>query len=233
MRTKICGITRLEDAEASVAAGAWGIGLNHSERSPRCIDPAGAERIGAAMKRRCEVAGIFVNAPLDEITRAAERAQLSLVQLHGDEGPSFCSEVARRTGCKVVKAFRVRSPADVTAARAFRVDFHLFDAYVRGHHGGTGASFDWDLVRRRKGGVPAFLAGGLTPDNIGEAIAAADPWGVDVSSGVESTPGVKDHNLIASFIAAANRAGERQREERERRRALKRMRRAVAGRTRA
>lgn len=233
MKTKICGITKLEDAEAAVEAGAWGIGLNHSPQSPRRIDLGEAERIGAAMKRLCEIAGVFVNQHLDDISRAAEREGLTLVQLHGDEGPSFCAEVARRTGCRVIKAFRVRSPADITAARAYRVDYHLFDAFVRGHHGGTGATFDWDLVARRKGGVPAIVAGGLTPDNVGEAIAATNPWGVDVSSGVESSPGVKDHNRIVSFLAAADRAGEIQRAERERRRTLKRVRRAVAGRTRA
>ena len=233
MKTKICGITRLEDAEAAVAAGAWAIGLNHSPESPRLIDPAEAERIGAAMKRRCEVAGIFVNASLDDVATRAEREGLTIVQLHGEEGPSFCAEAARRTGCKVVKAFRVRSPADVTASRAFRTNFHLFDAYARGRHGGTGASFDWELVAGRRGGVPAILAGGLDPDNVGEAIATANPWGVDVASGVESAPGVKDHNLIASFLAAADRAGVIQRAERDRRRALKRVRYAVQRRTRA
>ncbi len=231
MRTKICGITRLEDAEAAVSAGAWAVGLNHSPESPRLIDPAEAERIGAALKRRCEVAGVFVNATLQEIAIAAERAGMTLVQLHGEEGPSFCTEVARRTGARVIKAFRVRSPADVTAARAFRTGYHLFDAYSPGRHGGTGETFDWDLVARRRGGVPALLAGGLTPDNVGAAIAAANPWGVDVAGGVESAPGIKDHNLIRAFIAAAERAGETQREERDRRRALKRVRHAVARRS--
>lgn len=233
MKVKICGITRLEDAEAALSAGAWAIGLNHSPESTRRIDPADAERIGAAMKRRCEVAGVFVNQTLDEVALAAERDQLTLVQLHGDEGPTFCAEVARKTGARVIKAFRVRSPADVSGARAFRVDYHLFDAYVRGRHGGTGESFDWDLVAGRRGGVPAILAGGLTPDNVGEAIAVANPWGVDVASGVESDPGIKDHNLIDSFMAAADRAGVIQREEREHRRALKRVRHAVKRRTSA
>ena len=228
MKVKICGITRLEDAEAAASAGAWAIGLNHSPASARRIDPADAERIGQAMKRRCEIAGVFVNQPLDEIVDAAERADLTLVQLHGDEGPTFCMEAARRTGAKVIKAFRVRSPADVTASRAYRTAFHLFDAHVRGRRGGTGETFDWDLVAARSGGVPAIVAGGLTPDNVGEAIAVANPWGVDVAGGVESgEPGIKDHNLIESFMAAAARAGVIQREERDRRRALKRVRQEV------
>lgn len=228
MKVKFCGITRIEDAEKAASLDAWAIGLNHSPESPRRVDPAVAEEIGAAMKRRIEVAGVFVNAPLDEIVGAAERESLTLVQLHGEEGPTFCSEVARRTGCRVIKAFRVKSPAEITAARAFRTDYHLFDTYRRGVAGGTGATFDWELVAMRKGGVPAIVAGGLDPDNVADAIAVSNPWGVDVASGVEAAPGVKDHNLMTSFMAAAGRAGEVQRDERERRRALKRMRRAVA-----
>lgn len=233
MKTKICGITTLEDAEAAVSAGAWAIGLNHSSESPRLIDPAEAARIGAEMKRRCEVVGVFVNAPLEDVAAAAEGEGLTMVQLHGEEGPAFCAEVARRTGCRVIKAFRVRSPGDVQAARAYRTDYHLFDAHSMGRHGGTGESFDPELLRTRRGGVPAILAGGLNPDNVGEAIALANPWGVDVCSGVEAAPGVKDHNLIASFIAAADRAGVIQREEREHRRALKRVRHAIGRRTSA
>lgn len=233
MKVKICGITRREDAEAAAEQGVWAIGLNHSAESPRQIDLEVAEEIGAAMRRRIEVAGVFVNAPIDDVVLAAEREGLTLVQLHGEEGPSFCAEVKRRTGCKVIKAFRVKSPGDVAAARAFRTDFHLFDAYARGAHGGTGMTFDWDLVATRKGGVPALLAGGLVPDNVGDAIAVANPWGVDVAGGVESAPGIKDHNLIVSFMAAAGRAGEIQRAEREHRRALKKVRREVAWRSRA
>lgn len=233
MKVKICGITRIEDAEAAVEAGAWAIGLNHSPESPRMIDPDVAEGIGAAMKRRCEIVGVFVNASLDDVAYRADRDGLTIVQLHGEEGPSFCAEAYRRTGCLVIKAFRVRSPADVSGARAFRTGFHLFDAYARGRHGGTGESFDWDLVAGRRGGVPAILAGGLDPDNVGDAIAVANPWGVDVASGVESAPGIKDHNLIISFMAAAERAGVIQRAERDRRRALKRVRFAVKRRTRA
>jgi phosphoribosylanthranilate isomerase len=224
MRVKICGITRIEDAEAAVEAGAWAIGLNHHPASKRAIDEAVSEEIGALMKRRCEVAGIFVNASLGRIAAVAERDQLTLVQLHGDEGPSFCAEVARRTGCKVIKAFRVRSTAEVRGAAAFRTGFHLFDAYRPGTRGGTGESFDWELVRARAGGVPAIVAGGLTPENVGEAIDAANPWAVDVAGGVEDgTPGVKDHDLIRRFIEHANTAGaalwarnEEQREQRAR-----------------
>lgn len=208
MRTKICGITRLEDAEAAAAAGAWAIGLNFHPDSARCVADADAEEIGAAMKRRLEIAGVFVNATLERIGEAAERSSLTLVQLHGDEGPSFCSEVARRTGCRLVKAFGVRSRAEIRAAAAFRTDFHLFDTYRPGTPGGTGEVFDWELVSARRTGIPAIVAGGLVPGNVGAAIRASNPWGVDVAGGVEEgEPGVKDHDLIRGFIAAANEAG--------------------------
>jgi phosphoribosylanthranilate isomerase len=196
-------MTSLEDAEHAASVGAWAIGLIHHPDSPRLVDPAVAEEIGAALKRRCEVAGVFVNAPMDDIVAAAEREQLTLLQLHGDEGPSFCAEAARRTGAKVMKAFRVRSAADVQAAEAFRTDLHLFDTYRKGVHGGTGASFDWGLLAGRRSQVPMVLAGGLTPENVAEAIGVAHPYAVDVVTGVESQPGRKDHAKVESFIEAA------------------------------
>jgi phosphoribosylanthranilate isomerase len=234
VHTKICGITRLEDAEAAVSAGAWAIGMIHAPGSPRRVDGDEAERIGEALKRRCEVAGVFVDAALDEIVDRAGRERLTLIQLHGHEGPSFCAEAARRTGCRVIKAFPVRSAADVTAARAYRTDFHLFDAYSPRGRGGTGERFDWELVsRRRQEGIPAILAGGLTPDNVTEAIDAAWPWAVDVATGVEREPGVKDHGKVRSFIEAAKRAGAEQQATREHRRELKKVRREVERRTSA
>ena len=203
MRIKFCGITRFEDAEEAVRLGAWAIGLNHWEDSPRRVDPATAAAISAAVRRRVQVAGVFVNASLDEIARAAEDESLAILQLHGDEGPDFCREAARRTGCKVIKAMRVRSTADVLAAEAFRTDYHLFDAHRAGSPGGTGESFDWELLARRRSEVPMILAGGLTPANVAEAISVARPYAVDVASGIESAPGVKDHGLMAAFAEAA------------------------------
>ena len=197
-------MTSLEDAEHAASVGAWAIGLIHHPDSPRLVDPAVAEEIGAALKRRCEVAGVFVNAPMDDIVAAAEREQLTLLQLHGDEGPSFCAEAARRTGAKVMKAFRVRSAADVQAAEAFRTDLHLFDTYRKGVHGGTGASFDWGLLAGRRSQVPMVLAGGLTPENVAEAIAITHPYAVDVTSGVEAEPGRKDPAKVEAFFEAVN-----------------------------
>ena len=206
MRIKICGNTNLDDARLAAELGAWAIGLIHHPESPRYVEPDVAAEIGAALKRRCEVAGVFVDTPLDEIVRAAADEQLTIVQLHGDQGPSFCREVARRTGAKVMKAFRVRTPADVRGAEAFRTDFHLFDAHRPGVPGGTGESFDWELVAGRRSQIPFLLAGGLTPENVGEAIGATHPWGVDVVSGVEAEPGRKDPERLAAFMEAARGA---------------------------
>jgi phosphoribosylanthranilate isomerase len=203
MKVKVCGMTNLADAEHAADHGAWAIGLIHHPESPRYVRPEVAEEIGAALKRRCEIAGVFVNSTLEHVIEAAERENLTLLQFHGEEGPSFCTEAARRTGAKVIRAFRVMSAADVRAAEAFRTDFHLFDAYWHGVHGGTGASFDWDLVASRRSKVPMLLAGGLTAGNVSEAVQKVKPYAVDVVSGVEAEPGRKDHGKVEEFLAAA------------------------------
>jgi phosphoribosylanthranilate isomerase len=207
-KVKVCGMTNLEDAAHAAENGAWAIGLIHHRRSARYVERAVAEEIGAALKRRCEIAGVFVNSTLDEVVDAAERENLTLLQFHGEEGPSFCTEAARRTGAKVMRAFRVRSGADVHGAEAFRTDFHLFDAYHHGLHGGTGSSFDWELLSGRRSKVPMVLAGGLTAENVGEAIAIARPFAVDVVSGVEAEPGRKDHAKVEAFLQAVRETRE-------------------------
>jgi len=201
-KVKVCGMTNLADAEHAASHGAWAIGLIHHPDSPRHVQPDVAEQIGAALKRRCEIGGVFVNSTLEEVIDAAERESLTLLQFHGEEGPSFCVEAARRTGAKVIKAMRVTSAADVQAAEAFRTDFHLFDAYWHGLHGGTGQRFDWDLVARRRSKVPMILAGGLTADNVAGAVEMVRPFAVDVVSGVEAEPGRKDHATVEAFLEA-------------------------------
>ena len=202
-KIKVCGMTNLDDAEHAASHGAWAIGLIHHRESPRYVRPEVAEEIGAALKRRCEIAGVFVNSTLDEVIEAADRENLTLLQFHGEEGPSFCVEARRRTGAKVIKAMRIKSAADVRAAEAFRTDFHLFDAYWHGLHGGTGQSFDWDLVAKRRSKVPMILAGGLTAENVADAIELVRPFGVDVVSGVEAGPGRKDQAKVEAFLEAA------------------------------
>ena len=203
MRVKFCGITNLDDAAEAVRLGAWAIGLIHHEPSPRDVDPAVAAEIAAAFRRKCEMVGVFVNPALADVTRAVEDEQLSMVQLNGDEGASFCAEVARRAGVKVIKAIRVGSAADVHAAEAYRTDFHLFDRRKEGSWGGTGETFDWDLLRGRRAAVPTILAGGLTPENVAAAIEVVHPYAVDVVSGVEAEPGRKDHAKMTAFFEAA------------------------------
>lgn len=199
---KFCGITRLQDAEAAVEAGAWAIGMIFWPGSQRACDPGVARTIAGRLRREVEIAGVFVNPPLDEVTALAELVPLSLVQLHGDEGPSFCAEVGRRTGARVIKAGQVRDAADIQDMERFRTDFHLLDTRSEELRGGTGQTFDWELVQRRMTGVPLILSGGLTADNVGAAIAAAEPHAVDVASGIESAPGLKDPDKLRAFAAA-------------------------------
>jgi phosphoribosylanthranilate isomerase len=203
MRVKFCGITNLDDAAAAVELGAWAVGLIHFEDSPRNVDRAVAAEIGAAFRRKLEIVGVFVNPTLPEVARAVEDEHLSMVQLAGEEGGSFCAEVARRTGVKVIKVIHVASAADIHAAEAYRTDFHLFDRRAKGLWGGSGETFDWELLRKHRSDVQAILAGGLRPDNVAAAVEIVRPYAVDVSSGVEAEPGRKDHAAMAAFFANA------------------------------
>lgn len=199
---KFCGVARLEDAELAAELGAWAVGLILWPGSPRACPRPEAEAIGAALHRRAEVAGVFVNAQLDEVAAAADAIGLTLLQFHGDEGPAYCAEAARRTGAKVIKAARVRGRADVQALQAFQTDFHLLDAYVAGHPGGTGESFEWELASEHPRDRPLILSGGLTAETVADGIAAVRPFAVDVASGVERAPGVKDPAKMAAFARA-------------------------------
>lgn len=204
MKVKVCGITNLEDAEEAVDLGAWAIGLIHDKASPRAVKFSDAAEIGQEFHRKCEIAGVFVNPTLDRVAEAVENANLSIVQLSGDEGASFCSEVARRTGAKVIKAIHVERGADIVRAEAYRTNFHLFDTGGTAKFGGTGTSFDWELLEGHHSDVPFIVAGGLTPENVTEAIRITRPDAVDVASGVESEPGLKDHFKLAKFFEAAH-----------------------------
>lgn len=204
MHVKICGITRPEDAELAVSLGAWAIGLIFHEPSPRAVDVTSAAEIGAEYKRIAEVAGVFVNRPLEEVAELADVCSLSIVQLHGDEGPVYADELRRRTGLKIMKSARVLDAASLQALNAFRhVDYHLVDAHHPDLFGGTGETFDWELLRGRRSKVPLVLSGGLTPENVADAIRATHPWGVDSASGTEASPGVKDPAKVQAFIRAA------------------------------
>jgi len=209
-RIKFCGITTPDDAELAVGAGAWAIGLIFWPRSPRRCRFETAVEIAAGVKRRVEVAGVFVNARLDHVAERAEAVGLTMLQLHGDEGPAYCAEAARRTGCKVIKAVRVRSGADVRGLAAFHTDYHLLDSFTAGVPGGTGETFAWEIARGNwiptHPRVPVILSGGLNPANVADAIAAVRPFAVDVASGVERSPGHKDPDKLEAFAAAVRAA---------------------------
>jgi phosphoribosylanthranilate isomerase len=208
MRTKvkICGLTNLDDARLAADLGAWALGMIFWEGSERRCDPAEAEAIGAELRRRAEPTGVFVNATLDEIAYLADRCSLAIVQLHGDEGPAFCREVARRTGCRVMKAARVKDAGSIRTLATFEVDYHLLDAYKPGRVGGTGETFQWDLVRAHGRHVPIVLSGGLTAENVGGAIAATHPFAVDTASGTEAEPGRKDPAKLEAFFNSVRQA---------------------------
>lgn len=211
-KVKICGITRLEDAELAASLGAWAIGMIFYRHSPRRCSPAQAQLITATLRRRVELCGVFVNAPLQRIVKTAEDLGLNMLQLHGDEGPSFCAEVARRTGAKVIKAVQVSSPGELRDSERFHTDYHLLDARSedparRSLRGGTGETLDWPLLSTRRSQVPLILSGGLGPENVAEAIATVRPFAVDVASGVERSPGYKDPELLRSFFDAVSPVG--------------------------
>ena len=199
---KVCGITNLDDARRAVDLGAWALGMIFWPQSRRRCSIEVAEEIGAELRRRVQPTGVFVNAGLDEVARTAERCDLALLQLHGDEGPAYCREAERRTGCRVMKAARVKDAAQVRALEPYHVDYHLLDAYVPGSPGGTGESFNWELARTHRGQPKVVLSGGLTPENAGEAVSVARPFAVDTASGTEAAPGRKDPAKLEAFFGA-------------------------------
>lgn len=201
-KVKICGVTNLADAELAVELGAWAVGVVFHPESPRSCEPDAAAEIGQTLKRRSEVAGVFVNEHLDRVALLADECGLTILQLHGDEGPAYCAEAARRTGAKVVKAIQIRSAASLTGLAPYVVDYYLLDGYARGVRGGTGQTFDWRLVPEHRLNAPVILSGGLNPDNVVQAIAESQPFAVDVASGVEAEPGRKDPAKLRAFFAA-------------------------------
>jgi phosphoribosylanthranilate isomerase len=198
---KICGITNAEDALAAVEAGADILGFNFYPKSPRFVSPREARLIVDVLPERVVRVGVFVNEEEPEsVLRAVAESCVGVAQLHGDETPEFC---ARLEGVSVIKALRVGRGFAVERAASFKTDAVLLDAYDREAYGGTGRTFDWSLARRTREVVPKlFLAGGLTPLNVAEAIRAVRPFAVDVCSGVETAPGRKSRDLMRRFVEA-------------------------------
>jgi len=204
VRVKICGITRLEDALAAVRLGADALGFNFWPGSRRFVAPAAARAIIRALPPLVTTVGVFVDPSHEEAAAAAGVSGVQVLQLHGDEPATLC----RSFQLPVVKGLRVAGPASLQALDAYQgVAGFLLDAAGPGY-GGSGLTFDWSLARAVAVRATVLLAGGLTPANVGEAVRAVRPYAVDVASGVESSPGVKDHALMARFIAAARAAAE-------------------------
>lgn len=197
-RIKVCGITRIEDGLAAAMAGADAIGLVFAEKSPRRVDLEQAQAISAALPPFVTTVALFVNAPPHEVERVVARVRPHCLQFHGEEMPEYCMSF----GLPWLKAARVKPGVDLLqfAARYAGAQGLLLDAYSPVAHGGTGERFDWDLIPADMP-RPVVLAGGLTPANAGEAVRVARPWAVDVSSGVEAAPGIKDAAKVAAFIS--------------------------------
>ncbi len=203
VRVKICGITNLADAQVAVAAGADALGFNFYEKSPRFIPTAAAAGISRALPRFALRTGVFVNPAEELVRRAIGECGLNLLQFHGDEPPDFCTLF----GLMSMKAFRIRDAGSLKELPKYQTDAWLLDAYASDTFGGTGEKFNWDLaIEAQRPGKPVFLAGGLTPENIAAAVQQVRPFGVDVSSGVESSPGQKDHARVRAFINLAKKS---------------------------
>lgn len=199
---KICGITNAEDAAAAVAAGADALGFIFYRKSPRYVEPAVAKQIIAGLPPLVVPVGVFVNEEAAAVRIIMDSCGLALAQLHGDETATYCRELAR----PVMKALRLKDRGTFLALAEFQgragVRGFVVDTFSEKAYGGTGEVTDWSLAAEAAKAATILLAGGLTPENVGDAIKAVRPYGVDVSSGVESSPGKKDHGKIRAFLEA-------------------------------
>jgi phosphoribosylanthranilate isomerase len=201
MIVKICGITNLEDALAAVDAGADALGFNFYERSPRFITPVEARGIIEQLPETIMSVGVFVNeSEPEQVERIAGLAGLKAVQLHGDESPQYCRALRGRF---VIKALRVNDGFTPQSVKEYETDAILLDAYAGNARGGTGRVIDWSIARQVRKLVPQlFLAGGLSVENVAEAITAVEPYAVDACSSLEREPGIKDAGRVRAFVAA-------------------------------
>src|SRR6266568_8614204 len=205
IRVKICGITNAADALAAIDAGANLLGFNFYAKSPRHIDETEAAKIRPQLPKKIEAVGIFVNAPAAEVAALCKLLKLDAAQLHGDELPETVAEVSRSV--PVWKAFRVEPDFPLRTLDEYPEAFaFLFDAAHTDQYGGTGRTTDWDVARRASLKHRIILAGGLKVENVAAAVRIVRPYGIDVASGVESSPGKKDHGLLREFIKEVRRA---------------------------
>jgi len=197
IRVKVCGITNLEDALAAAELGADALGFVLAA-SPRQVTPENLRHLVAELPPLVLKVGVFVDSPLEEVRRVMSDCGLNLAQLHGSESPEYCEALFPWA----IKAFQVKDATVLKQLPLYRASAYLLDGYHSKLKGGSGQSFDWEIARQAKGLGRIILSGGLIPENVAQAIAIARPYGVDVSSGVEASPGKKDHRKLAAFIQA-------------------------------
>lgn len=208
-RVKICGLSKKEDVILAAKLGAWALGFVFYEKSPRAVSREQTKglidslsEIKAHAKPK-HLVGVFVNAPIDEIVNTCQIAGINTVQLHGDEDPAYLEQLKERIDVSVIKAFRPKSAEDLQSIRAYsKADFFLIDAAVQGAYGGTGSLGNWDLLSILKSQKPSILAGGINPENIVEAFDKTKPFACDLSSSIEISPGVKDHQKMKMLFRA-------------------------------
>ncbi len=201
MKIKVCGITNIEDAQKVVYYGAYAIGFIFYKKSPRYVSPSKVRKIIEAIGPFVTPVGVFVDAKENAIKDICRFTHIRTIQLHGDETPTLCT---RFPGCKVIKAFRVNEEFDLKAVKKYKADAYLFDSYSEEAKGGTGRSFSWEIIKTAKFDRPVILSGGLNADNVEEGIKYLNPYAVDVSSGLEKSPGIKEPKKIRAFFGAVN-----------------------------
>ena len=213
VKVKICGITNLEDAIKACEYGADLLGFVFVKDTPRCVKEDKVKDIILNLpkeyKDKVDRVGLFVNKDIDIIREAVSYCDLNYIQLHGQESPDYCRKLKEKLPeRKILKAIKVKSDMPLKSILDYdAIDFFLFDSFGETVPGGTGKRFNWDLLEGIKFNKPFFLAGGLNPDNVARAVKTVKPYGVDVSSGVEKSPGIKDEIKVKEFIANAKSAG--------------------------
>ena len=200
VKVKVCGMTSLKDALFAVEGGADAVGFIFYKKSPRSVTMKTVREIVLELPPFVDTVGVFVDETAEQINKIADYCNLDIIQLHGDESPTFCKKIRR----KVIKAFRIKDMQSVKKLSSFQVSGFLLDTFSENLHGGTGKVFDWNLALPAKKFGPVIMAGGLTPNNVQQAVRQIRPYGVDVCSGVESEPGIKDHKKVRAFLKNAN-----------------------------
>ena len=196
VKVKICGMTNLKDVKVAVDGGVDAVGFIFYKKSPRSVTMQAVREIVLELPPFVDSVGVFVNETAEQINKIADHCKLDRVQLHGDESPAFCKKIRRR----VIKAIRVKDIQSLKKLSDYPVSSFLLDTFSEDQYGGTGKVFDWNLAYPAKRYGPIILAGGLTPNNVRQAIQRIQPYGVDVCSGVESQPGIKDHKKMQAFL---------------------------------